>query len=139
MRRFLLLLAILLAGTVLPHTACADTASGEAGSLQPMATGEAVYHHVCQACHMPDGKGARNIAGAGFPALAGNARLQDPGYPIYMVLNGRGGMPWFSGLLNDKQIADVVNYVRTHFGNHWQDAAKPEAVSEMRPDIKLEE
>lgn len=138
--RFVLLSAgMLLTFPLMSHAAHADTASGETGKVQVMQTGEAVYHHVCQSCHMPDGNGARNAAGAGFPALAHNPRLQDSGYPVYMILNGRGGMPWFSGILTDKQVADVVNYVRSHFGNHWTDAVSPQAVEELRPTVKLEE
>ncbi|MFE8874414.1 c-type cytochrome [Acetobacter persici] len=138
--RFLLLSAVaLLAVSLMPQKTYADTASGETGKVQAMETGEAVYHHVCQSCHMPDGKGARNAAGAGFPALANNGRLQDSGYPVYMILNGRGGMPWFSGILTNMQVVDVVNYIRSHFGNHWPDPVSPNTVEELRPVLKLEE
>ena len=46
-----------------------------------------------------------------------------------MVLNGHGGMPWFNGILTPTQIADVVNYVRSNFGNHYTDKITPEEVS----------
>ena len=39
------------------------------------------------------------------------------GYPLTMVVNGRAGMPPFGDLLTDQQVAAVVNYVRSHFGN----------------------
>jgi mono/diheme cytochrome c family protein len=29
-------------------------------------------------------------------------------------------MPWFNGTLTDAQIAMVVTYIRTHFGNDYQ-------------------
>lgn len=143
MRKFLLLASLLapvaLASVALaPRTAHADSASAVAGKMQSLTDGEAVYHHVCQSCHMPDGKGAVG-AGAQFPALAGNPKLQSAGYPAYVVLNGYGGMPWFAGLLNDQQIANVVNYVRTHFGNHYTDTLKPADVSGMRPHLSVEE
>jgi mono/diheme cytochrome c family protein len=67
-----------------------------------------------------------------FPALAGNAKLADAGYPIYMVLNGNGGMPWFNGALSDAQIADVVNYVRTHFGNDYKDRVTAAQVAALQ-------
>jgi mono/diheme cytochrome c family protein len=83
-------------------------------------TGEALYANVCQACHMPDGKGA---TGAGsYPALAGNQNLSAAGYPVTVVLHGLRGMPPVGYLMTDDQVAAVVNYVRTHFGNHYQDA-----------------
>ena len=64
--------------------------------------------------------------GAGaFPALAGNKKLAEAGYPVSVVLNGYGGMPWFNGQLTDTQVADVVNYIRTHFGNAYADMVTP--------------
>ncbi|MCG0996864.1 c-type cytochrome [Acetobacter persici] len=134
----LCLTAGLLAGALAPSAAHADSASAVAGKMQPMPDGEAIYRHICQSCHMPDGKGAVG-AGAQFPALAGNPKLKSAQYPAYVVLNGFGGMPWFAGLLDDQQVANVVNYVRTHFGNHYTDALKPEDVSEMRPHLSVEE
>jgi mono/diheme cytochrome c family protein len=81
--------------------------------------GAAIYAGVCAGCHMPDGRGA---AGAGaYPALARDARLQSAGYPIAVVLHGQKAMPGFARTLSDQQIADVVGYVRTHFGNNDPD------------------
>ncbi|GFE93094.1 c-type cytochrome [Acetobacter persici] len=134
----LCLTAGLLAGALAPGAGHADSASAVAGKMQPLPDGEAIYRHICQSCHMPDGKGAVG-AGAQFPALAGNPKLKSAQYPAYVVLNGFGGMPWFAGLLDDQQVANVVNYVRTHFGNHYTDALKPEDVSEMRPHLSVEE
>ncbi|UPG89158.1 cytochrome c [Luteibacter aegosomaticola] len=94
-------------------------------------TGEQLFTHICQGCHMPDAKGA---VGAGhYPALAANAKLASAAYPAVMVMNGRGGMPSFAMLLNDQQVADVVNYVRTHFGNHYTDALTADQVKAFRP------
>lgn len=93
-------------------------------------TGEDLYMRVCAACHMPDAKGAE---GAGFyPALAGNPRLQSGGYPAYVVINGLNGMPPLGELMTDEQVADVVNYVRTHFGNDYKDAVQAADVSALR-------
>ena len=89
--------------------------------------GAAVFQHVCQGCHMPGGRGA---SGAGaFPKLADNPHLENIGYPVSMVLNGHGGMPWFNGILTPNQIADVVNYVRSNFGNHYTDTVTAAEVS----------
>ena len=83
----------------------------------PPHPGEQVYREVCQACHMADAKGA---VGAGrITALAGNTNLAYPEYPIGVVTGGKGPMPWFRGQLTDQQIADVIGYVRTHFGNKY--------------------
>ena len=93
--------------------------------------GEAIYRQVCQGCHMADAKGAE---GAGrYPALAGNPRLAANTYPVQVVLQGRHGMPAFGPFLDDSQVAGVVNYVRTHFGNTYSDTVTPEDVKKMRP------
>ncbi|HVI54960.1 MAG TPA: cytochrome c [Luteibacter sp.] len=103
----------------------------------PHATGEQIFTHICQGCHMSDGKGA---VGAGhYPALANNPKLAAATYPVVMVVNGRGAMPSFGSGLSDAQIADVVNYVRTHFGNAYTDTLKPEDVTSFHPAKPPEE
>lgn len=100
------------------------------GPAFAMQGGEAVYRGVCQGCHMADAKGA---AGAGsYPALAGNVKLASSGYVLTMVMNGHKAMPPFRGHFSDQQIADVVNYIRSHFGNRFKDAVKPADVQAMR-------
>ena len=37
-----------------------------------------------------------------------------------MVVQGRGAMPSLTDLLSPAQIAAVVTYVRTHFGNNYK-------------------
>lgn len=82
-------------------------------------TGEKMYRRVCAGCHMPDAKGAR---GAGmYPALAGDPNLASPDYTIYVVVKGLHGMPAVGRMMTDQQVADVVNYVRTNFGNTYKD------------------
>jgi mono/diheme cytochrome c family protein len=92
--------------------------------------GEKLYRRICAGCHMPDAKGAK---GAGFyPALAGNEKLAAGGYPTYIVLHGLNGMPAVGRLMSDQQVADVVNYVRTHFGNKYKDAVTVADVKSAR-------
>jgi mono/diheme cytochrome c family protein len=98
--------------------------------LSPQQDGEATYKGICQSCHMPDARGAKG-AGA-YPALAGNEKLSVSGYPISVVVHGLRTMPAFGGSLNDQQIADLVNYVRTHFGNQYTDAVTPADVKAAR-------
>ena len=52
-----------------------------------------------------------------YPALAANPKLIAPAYPQFVVLNGLRGMPNIGSALTDAQVAAVVNYVITHFGN----------------------
>lgn len=93
-------------------------------------SGEELFVHVCQGCHMSDGKGA---TGAGtYPSLAANRHLESGGYPVAVVVNGQRGMPPFGTMMSDDQVAAVVNYVRTHFGNRYQDAVTVEDVRSAR-------
>jgi mono/diheme cytochrome c family protein len=97
----------------------------------PQQTGEAIYKGVCQGCHMPDAKGA--VGAGAYPALANNPKLQDAGYPVFLVVNGHKAMPPFGDSFNNQQVANVVNYIRTHFGNRYTDMVKPSDVQIVRP------
>ena len=93
--------------------------------------GEELFANVCQGCHMPDGKGA---VGAGtYPSLAGNKNLEAGGYPVYVIVNGQRAMPPFGAMMSDGQVAAVVNYLRTHFGNDYKDAVTADDVKAVRP------
>jgi mono/diheme cytochrome c family protein len=83
-------------------------------------SGEALYADICQGCHMPGGVGA--VGAGAYPPLARNPKLASIGYPLFLVIHGRKGMPPFGNLLTDQQVAAVVNYIRTHFGNDFPDA-----------------
>jgi len=81
---------------------------------QTAADGKTLFAKNCAACHQASGKG---IPGA-FPALAGNSFVQGaPADVATVLLKGRGGMPDFSGSLDDGEIAQVLSYVRTSWGN----------------------
>ena len=96
--------------------------------------GAAVFKSICQGCHMPDAKGA--VGAGAYPALAANPNLEAAGYPLMMVVGGRKAMPAFGNMLTDSQIADVVNYVRTNFGNRYTDAVTPEDVAQIREALR---
>jgi mono/diheme cytochrome c family protein len=94
-------------------------------------SGEQLFANVCQGCHMPDAKGA---VGAGtYPSLAGNKNLEAGLYPVYVVVRGQRAMPPFGAMMSDHQVAAVVNYLRTHFGNDYPDAVTAEDVKAVRP------
>jgi mono/diheme cytochrome c family protein len=94
-------------------------------------TGEQLFANVCQGCHMGDARGAE---GAGnYPSLSQNANLIAGGYPVTVVVRGQRAMPAFGAMMSDDQIAAVVNYVRTHFGNNYTDAVTAEDVKAARP------
>lgn len=113
----------------------------QAASQFAKADGATVYTHVCQSCHMADGKGARQ---AGYyPAFADNPALASPHYVALTILQGRKNMPAFAAepaqmaaqrgiVLSDAQVADVTNYLRTHFGNRYEDRISAADVAELR-------
>jgi cytochrome c5 len=93
-------------------------------------SGEELFANVCQGCHMSDAKGA---TGAGtYPSLVADKKLEASGYPLHVVVNGQRGMPSFGAMMSDDQVAAVVNYLRTHFGNNYRDAVTSEDVKLVR-------
>jgi mono/diheme cytochrome c family protein len=94
-------------------------------------TGEQLFASSCQGCHMPDGNGA---TGAGtYPSLSKDNNLGTSGYPVYVVVRGQRAMPPVGAMMSDDQVAAVVNYLRTHFGNQYTDAVTAEDVKRVRP------
>jgi mono/diheme cytochrome c family protein len=95
--------------------------------------GATLYRAICQGCHMPDARGAQ---GAGmYPALAANPKLASAAYPALTVLQGRHGMPALGDSLTDEQISEVVNYVRSHFDNHFTDSVTSADVARLRTSL----
>jgi mono/diheme cytochrome c family protein len=69
--------------------------------------------------------------------LAGSAFAQGPGPEVATVLlKGRGGMPNFSGSLDDQEIAQVLSYVRSSWGNSAPPLAGDE-VSALRTALQV--
>lgn len=93
-------------------------------------TGEEIYKGVCQGCHMPDAKGA--VGAAMYPSLTKNEHLESAGYPAMVVLKGQKAMPDFASSFSDEQVADVVNYIRTHFGNRYRDKITASDIHALR-------
>jgi mono/diheme cytochrome c family protein len=92
--------------------------------------GAALYDNICAACHQPDAKGA---SGAGaYPALAANANLASAPYATSVVLHGLRGMPPIGLMMSDAQVADAINYVRSHFGNRYDDPVSAADVKAAR-------
>jgi nitrite reductase (NO-forming) len=114
----------------------ADTTTAVASTAPPEPTGPyhfdpargaASFGGTCSACHQTTGLG---IPGA-YPPLKGNLVVLDanPAKQIDVVLHGLQGqdvggvvystpMPPFSGLLNNTQIADIINHERSSWGNN---------------------
>jgi alcohol dehydrogenase (quinone), cytochrome c subunit len=85
------------------------------------------YVNNCAACHLTSGKGYTDT----FPALAGNPVINaaDPVSLIHIVLTGgtipstqaeptHFTMPPFADRLSDQEVADVVTFIRSSWGNN---------------------
>ena len=95
--------------------------------------GGQLFHTLCQACHMDKGQGA---VGAGkYPALdKSNETIASGGYVATIIIKGQKGMPPVGTTqdLSDEQVAAIVNYVRSNFGNAYDDKVSAEDVKELR-------
>ncbi|HEY4440221.1 MAG TPA: c-type cytochrome, partial [Candidatus Elarobacter sp.] len=100
--------------------------SGTAAAPAAAGAGATVYSQSCAGCHGATGQGVPNT----FPPLAGNPVVTgDKKKVIGIVLNGlttpievkgtkyQGQMPAWKGNLSNKQIADVITYIRNAWGN----------------------
>jgi mono/diheme cytochrome c family protein len=106
-------------------------------------SGAMLYLDNCAACHRPDGIGYERV----FPRLAGNPVIQagSPQSLISIVLDGsqtprtvrtpaQFAMPRFAWRLSDKDVADVVNFIRTSWGNQAA-VASPADVARIRKSL----
>ena len=102
--------------------------------------GKTVYDAKCASCHGAQGEGKPPH----WPPLANNQsiEMESAVNPIRMVLNGgyppgtEGnprpyGMPPFAGMLSDNEVAAVVSYIRTAWGNRGAPVSAREA-NELR-------
>ena len=108
------------------------------------ANGLRVFNMVCVACHQPSGMG---VAGQ-FPALAGSEWVlaESPNRIVRIVLNGLIGpidvkgqqfnnnMLAWKDTLTDEQIADVLTYVRSEWGNKAS-SVSTEQVQKIRGEV----
>jgi mono/diheme cytochrome c family protein len=127
MRALLLALALLATS---PALADAPAVTFGSPSRFTESTGPAIYAAVCAGCHMPDGRGAAGAAA--YPPLADDPRLAAAAYPITRVLRGHGAMPAFGRMLSDDQVAAVVAFIRTAFGNTYAGPATARDVAALR-------
>jgi cytochrome c oxidase cbb3-type subunit 2 len=110
--------------------------AGAAAAAPAAGNGEQLFSANCAACHQATGAG---LPGA-FPALKDNAVVNDadPAMHIHTVLFGLHGttiggvpysaqMPPFGTQLNDQEVAALINYERSAWGNH----GKPVTAAEV--------
>jgi cbb3-type cytochrome c oxidase subunit III len=131
-----------------PPVAAAPAPPAAASNGQPATTttasaqaGQTVYSQNCSSCHGATGAGT---AGA-FPPLANNPYVTgDAKAVILTVLNGKQGaitvngqsfngqMPAWKANLSNKDIANVINYIRTGLGNNKASEVKLSQVAALK-------
>jgi len=103
-----------------------------------IASGKDVYSTYCISCHMTQGEGMEEV----YPPLAkADYLMKDKKRSIQQVLYGATGEMKVNGKiynidmagfdLSDKEVSDVLNYVRNSFGNKGE-AVTPEQVKAAR-------
>lgn len=101
--------------------------------------GKAVYMQHCLACHQADGSGVPNMHP---PLTPGSWVEKNPNELIAIMMKGLSGKIEVNGdeyknfmpshaQLSDEEIADVLSYVRSSFGNNL-DPVTPEMVKKVR-------
>ena len=93
--------------------------------------GAELFRNICAGCHQPDAKGA--VGAGAYPSLVADKKLVSSNFMLAVLLDGLKGMPPVGDMMSDAQVADVINYVRTHFGNAYPDAISAPDVSAARP------
>jgi mono/diheme cytochrome c family protein len=124
----------------------AETGNGKpaAPDRDAVERGRLVYVDQCAGCHMENGAGVPGV----FPPIKGNAGVHahDATSLARLVLEGARSattpqrpegfaMPGFEDKLSNREIADLLTYIRTSFGN----AAAPVAeskVADVRESIR---
>ncbi len=109
----------------------------------PKAIGKRVFSTICATCHQATGLGLPGV----YPPLAGSEWADGPDERIIrIVLDGVSGpikvkgasynnaMPAFGPQLKDEQVADVLTYVRSEWGNNAP-AVSADKVKQIRAQV----
>lgn len=103
----------------------ASVARAQRGPVKPARSGAQVYVATCITCHQANGQGVR---GAFPPLVKAEWVIGRAEVPIAIVLHGMTGEIAVGGIkynvpmapldtLSDQEIANVVTYVRSQWGN----------------------
>lgn len=94
-------LLIALAALVLP---------GPAANAADIARGAQVYNTHCASCHGVNGVSVMPSA----PNFARSERMLQPDFQLLAAIKvGRAAMPAYNGVLPDRDLYDVIAYMRT--------------------------
>lgn len=103
------------------------------------ADGKALFEGTCAVCHQSSGEGMKGA----FPPLKGADVVNDDDATLHIkiILEGYnalpqyGAMPPFKDRFNDEEVAAIINYERTSWGNHGK-TISPEEVTKIRASLE---
>ncbi|WP_206047156.1 c-type cytochrome [Noviherbaspirillum denitrificans] len=90
----------------------AAVAAGFSGDLHAgdMFKGRQLYNSHCAVCHGAGGQATM----PGAPSFARQERIIKPDFTLLAsIRTGKNAMPAFQGILTDRDILDVIAYIRT--------------------------
>jgi mono/diheme cytochrome c family protein len=104
--------------------------------------GKSIYEANCLSCHMANGEGIGGV----FPPLVGTDNLDNKNRMVQVVLKGvkgpievkgeeyNGEMTGFD--LSDKEVADLLNYIRNSWGNKGEVIVPGEIQAALKADVE---
>jgi mono/diheme cytochrome c family protein len=103
-----------------------ENSASVSNTASAIPNGAAIFSAQCSACHQANGQG---IPGAFPPLAASEWMVADSAIPVAIVHDGlqgkievagnqyQGAMPRFGGQLSDTELAAVLSYARSQWGN----------------------
>jgi cytochrome c oxidase cbb3-type subunit 2 len=138
-RILVIVIAVLGLCCALRYPASARTPPALPSTTSAANRGKDLYISQCSACHQVNGEGLPDV----FPPLKGSGVVtkDDAAKHIHVVLDGMQGgraggvvyaavMPAFAGTLSDADIADIIDYERSSWGNHGKPVTAAQVAAE---------
>jgi cytochrome c6 len=92
------------------HVLAALALAAHAAHAADIARGAQVYNTHCASCHGVNGVSVMPTA----PNFARSERMLQPDFQLLAAIKaGRAAMPAYNGVLSDRDIYDVIAYMRT--------------------------
>ena len=106
-----------------------------AGAAKAAGDGQTLFYENCSVCHQVNGEG---LPPHYYPRLSGDAfLLGDDDMLVLLLMKGRDGMPNLGRSLSDDQLAKILTYARSSWGNAAPPIS-PEKIAELRKTVPVE-
>lgn len=119
-----------------------EKVSADAGGTVAKADGKALYEANCQSCHQANGEGMKGS----FPPLKGSSIVDGDNLELYVdiIMNGYDARPEYGVMagvgtnmeFNEHQVAAIINYERSSWGNKGKQVT-PEEIKKIMDFVKL--